>query len=158
MAVLVTHTGAIVDKVPAMDVVVKAVIVIVGVLGTLSLKRVGPDVGRQVGVLDIHTRVDDGDNGTLGRDFIHSPQLRQVDGGETILFGVIRLLHIGLVVSAHDELQVVGLGKFDLRQRLELLNCISYTLQILLGKLEAVKFAHVALDHGCMPSCDGADP
>ena len=73
VAVVVTHAGRVVDEVPAVDIVLKAVVVVVGVLSTRGLQWVGPDVLGQIGVLNIYTRVDDGDDGALGGNLIDGP-------------------------------------------------------------------------------------
>ena len=148
MAVVIAHAGTIVDKVPAVNIVLEAVVIVVSILGTCGLERVGPNVVGQVGMLDIHARVDDSDDGALGRDFIHCPQLRQIDGTDAILLRIIGFLGILLgLLDALDELQVVGLGKFHLGNCLELFDGVIDALCLGLVELEAIQFAQVALDN-----------
>ena len=71
MTVPVAQASSLVHKVPAMEVIGKAVGIVVLALGTILLGLIGPDIVLQVGMLDVNTRIKDGDNGTLvGEGFL----------------------------------------------------------------------------------------
>ena len=48
-----------------MEVIGKAVGIVILLLGTIEFGLIGPDIVLQVGMLDVNTRIKNGDNGTL---------------------------------------------------------------------------------------------
>ena len=153
----VAYDGCASHKVPAMHVVHIAVVVIILIVRTVGLTGIGPDVVLEVGVGDVHTRVEDGDDGTLGLHLVHCPQLRQFDGIEAPLLVIHRFVDVAeqvLGACALDKDQIVRLSIFDLRQCLQCLNGLLNRHALLL-KLEAEQRRQVRLDDLAARECFG---
>ena len=66
--VAVGHVVVAINEVPAVEVIDVAVVVIVVGRFALSLLRVAPDVVHKIGMGDVDTRIENGDDGTLRVD------------------------------------------------------------------------------------------
>ena len=100
MHVEVVYLVSLVHEVPAVNVVIKAVVVVIVVVG--SLAGVGPDIVFQVGVFNIHASVKDSDNGAFGVVvLVGVPELVNIGGLYSPLVDIIgaRLVGGGVVVA-----------------------------------------------------------
>ena len=82
MTVPVANAGSLVNKVPAVEVVLIAVCIVVGILGSVSLALVGPDVVVKVGVSYIHTGIKDCYDRAFVGDYFLCPYILEVYGIE----------------------------------------------------------------------------
>ena len=134
-----------------MRIVAVAVVVVVFKVGAVRLLLVGPDIVLQVGVVDVHTSVENGNHWSLGISQGHIPQRRQIDGGRCPLLAVERLAHIGGRIGSRtvsrDKCQVVGLSILHLAHFLEHLH--SFVNMLHLGGIEtqAIELAQVRFFH-----------
>ena len=147
----VADDGGVVDKVPAMHIVAVAVVVVVFKVGAVRLLLVGPDIVLQVGVVNVHACVENGNHWSLGISQGHIPQRRQIDGGRCPLLAVERLAHIGGRIGSRavsrDKCQVVGLGILHLAHLLEHLHSLVNMLHLGGVEAQAVELAQVGLFH-----------
>ena len=123
-----------------MDIILESVGIVVLTADTVSLSRVGPYIGSQIGVLDIHTCIQDGNDRTLAALLRHVPQLRQVDSRYTPLLAIEWFGGIGLHIRRRNDRvvgqrhridDIVGLRKLHLVQRLQLLDRLVNRLRLL---------------------------
>ena len=104
----------VVDEVPAVHVVHKAVVVVVNPVSG-DFVRVRPDLAGQVGMINVHTRIHDPDY-HRARALLQVPGLRSVD-----VLQVPLLVEQGIIRREMNLVDVVGFGVFHVGKLAQLL-------------------------------------
>ena len=144
VSVPVAQASGLVHKVVAVQVVGITVAVVVHLLFALALVCIGPDVVHQVRVRDVHTRVEDGDDGALAADNRLLPQLRHTDGRQSPLHAVEGFA--GIFVALRQGVNhIVGFGQFHLAQRFQVLHHTMHVKAVADTEAQAIEARHVVL-------------
>ena len=127
------------------------VIVLSGDSGSFSSIR--PNVGCQIGALNVHARIQNCNHRTLGAFLGFVPKGRKIDGLQTPLLAIERLGSIGLLVSRrnifllvrqrHRVNDIVRFGELDFFLGFQFVDGFKHRLCFLSFEGQAVEFAQV---------------
>ena len=129
VAVPVAYACCLVNEIIAVDIILVTVCIVVGILYSIGLKFVGPDVACKVGVSCVDTCIDDCNNRTLVGYLVLCPYILEINSVERPLlleerfFLVLRCIGCHIVGNCSID-KVVGLGILNLSKLLELFHRI----------------------------------
>ena len=157
MTVEIVGYTMIIDKIPTMNIILETIRVIVLSANAVSLGGVRPDIRCQIGVLNVHARIQNGNHRTLGAFLGFIPERRKVNRLQAPLLAIERLGGIGLLVSRRNIFLLVrqrhGINDIVRFSELHLVYCFEavdgfvHRLGFLGFERQAVEFAQILYLH-----------